>query len=175
MSFTYISLLRGINVSGQKKIPMKELAKVYEQLGYQGVKTYIQSGNVIFTTGEDNMAELSKKIETTIQQQFEFDVKVLVKTPQALQNVILENPFARERTFVTFLFQLPKTIPLDELNQAKQAGEELMVKRDVVYFCCPDNYGKSKLSNNFFETKLKVPATTRNWKTVNKLFELASK
>ena len=169
----YISLLRGINVSGQKKIKMEDLKKLYESLNFSNVLTYIQSGNIIFECKEEKLNVLSKIIEQGIKEEYNFDVKTLIKKPEDLKKILDKNPFGAEKVYVTFLFDVPKNIPLNELNNAKQETEQIEIINDIVYFLCPESYGKTKLSNNFLETKLKIPATTRNWNTVNKLLEMS--
>lgn len=89
----YISMLRGINVSGQKKIKMNELRTLYESLGFRPVKTYIQSGNVIFKSPASDTSELVSNIETKIKQTFGFSVSVIIRTASEFQHVINNNPF----------------------------------------------------------------------------------
>ena len=170
---SYISLLRGINVSGQKKVPMVELRALYESLGLEAVQSYIQSGNVICATPDEDVATLTQTIERAIEQHFGFKVRVLIKTPQQLMQVLNGRPFDEERLFVTFLFGTPTHIPTEALDRAKQPSEQIHIAGDIVYFSCPDGYGRSKLSNSFLESQLKLSATTRNWRTVRKLLELA--
>ena len=174
---TYISLLRGINVSGQKKINMEELKKLYESLGFKNVQTYIQSGNVIFEGSDTDVSRLINKIEGKIKNSFGFDVKILIRTKNEMQKLIENTPFNKKdpsKLQVTFLSDSPVQLPLDEINNAKDNSEEVSISGKEIYLFYPNGYGRSKLSNNFFERKLKLSATTRNWKTVNKLLELAN-
>jgi len=174
---TCTSMLRGINVSGQKTIPMAELKKLYESLGFKNVQTYIQSGNVIFTCPEKNVSLLKDKIEKKIQRAFGFEVLVFIRTPEDFKRVIDNTPFANkdiDRQYVTFLSEAPMQLPPDEINKAKDATEEFLISSKEIYLYCPNGYGRTKLSNGFFEKKLKVSATTRNWKTVLRLVEMAS-
>ncbi len=173
---TYISLLRGINVSGQKKITMDDLKKLYESLGFKKVQTYIQSGNVVFQSTEADGSAVIQKIEKKITKVYGFEVSVLIRTPEELQQVIARNPFTKqesEKSYVTFLSGVPVQVPMDEINKAKNSSEKYKIVGKEVYFYCPTGYGKTKLSNNFFEKKLKLSATTRNRNTVNKLLEIA--
>ncbi|MFC2167452.1 DUF1697 domain-containing protein [Acidobacteriota bacterium] len=169
----HISLLRGINVSGQKKIKMEELRALYNSLGFKNVKTFIQSGNVIFECVETDLSLLEKNIESGIKKQFGYDVHVLITTPFKLKEIIDNNPFDEEKTSVTFLSEIPKHIPWDELKTAKHETEKIEISNDVVYIHYPIGIGKTKLSNNFFERKLKVAATSRNLRTINKLWTLS--
>ncbi len=169
---TYLSLLRGINIGGRKKIRMQDLAQLYEAMGFLNVRTYIQSGNVIFEAADEDGARVASRIEDGIRRRYGFDVRVLIKTAPQMRRVLDDKPFDDERIFVTFLFQTPQHIPIDELNRVKQLSEQFHIAGDIVYFFCPDGYGRTKLSNNFLEAKLKVAATTRNWKSVRALHEL---
>ena len=169
---TYISLLRGINVGGQKKIKMDELKKLYDSLGFKEVKTGIQSGNVIFSSPAKDAEVLAKRVEQRIKEVFGLEVSVLIRTPEELQNVIKANPFANEdnaRLYVTFLAGSPKNIPINEITNVKDTKEKFFIANKEIYLFCPNGYGKTKLSNAFFERKLKVIATTRNLKTIKAL------
>ena len=173
---TYISMLRGINVSGQKMISMGELKKLYGYLGFKNVQTYIQSGNVLFECPDTNTSKVISKIEKTIKESFGFDVLVFIRTKDDFHKLIKNTPFSKKdisKLYVTFLSGIPIQSPIDEINKIKDKSEEFLISGKEVYLFCPNGYGKSKLSNNFFERKLKLSATTRNWKTVNKLFSMA--
>lgn len=170
---TYISLLRGINVSGQKKIKMEELRKLYENLGFTDVKSYIQSGNLIFQYEEEDIGTIQEKIEKVIQENYEFEVKVLVLTPSDLQEIFNQNPFEEEQVYFTFLYQEPESIPTEAIEKVLKDSEKYAIQNQVIYFSCPEGYGRTKFSNNFIESKLKVDATTRNLKTVIKLLDLS--
>lgn len=167
---TYISMLRGINVSGQKSIKMEKLKELYESLKFNDIKTYIQSGNVMFECKDSDYKSLEKKIENKIKEKIGFDVVIFIRTRNELKKVIENNPFKEdERIYVTFLSSVPSKIPIDEINKAKGKSEKYFISSREIYFSCPNGYGKTKLSNNFFENKLKVTATTRNWNTVKVL------
>ena len=182
---TYISILRGINVSGQKLIKMDALRKSYEKLGFHNVMTYVQSGNVVFTNDNMELRRLKQKIFQQIENDFGFEVPVIVLTVEKLKDIIENNPFTkelnREQTFlhVTFLSSKPdhndlKTICDSKIiEDKKQDGEEIIFSDNAVYLYCPNGYGNTKLTNNFLEAKLKVGATTRNWKTTNELLRIA--
>ncbi len=179
---TYIALLRGINVSGQKKIKMADLKIALEQLGFTEVTTYIQSGNIVFKYVKTHHDELSKRIHDKIDAHFGFDVPVLVITPQTLNSIYKKNPFldritkgeiAENKMFFTLLKNAPDTIAAQELSDTSYGEEEFLITENVVYFYAANGYGKTKLNNNFFEKKLKSSATTRNLKTVVKLMELS--
>ena len=172
-------MLRGINVSGQKKVKMDDLRALYESLGLQNVITYIQSGNVIFECRNTNKTELKQKIEKSIEEKYEFKVPVEIRTDRELENILNNSPFghielAEEGTqfLVTFLSTIPSESKVSEIQHFVAAPEQLFICGQEIYLHCPNGYGKSKLSNSFLENKLGIKATTRNWKTVNKLYEL---
>ena len=178
---TYISILRGINVSGQKKILMVDLKLLLEKMKFENVTTYIQSGNVVFKSSTElTDLELSKKIETEIFKKYKFEVPVIIRTQQELENVISSNPFLKEKNInieklhVTFLSEKPNKGLLESIAHLNFSPDRFFINGKEVYLYIPESYGETKLSNKFFENKLKVTATTRNWKTVNKLGEIAS-
>jgi len=177
---TFISMLRGINVSGQKKTKMNELKAVYETLKFRNVTTYIQSGNVIFDCPTTDAFKLSKSIEQKIEKELGYPVSVLIREKSDLKQVINNNPFLNRRNinvsklYVTFLSNNPSTIQLNEIHGEKSGKDECLSIGKEMFLYCPNGYGKTKLSNNFFEKKLGVAAATRNWKTVNKLYEIAA-
>jgi len=177
----YISLLRGINVSGQKAIKMSDLKSLYQEIGFQNVITYIQSGNVVFESDVKNGTSIKKKIQSTIESKYQFQVPVEIRTHHEISNIIEAWPFDSidlaengTKVLLTFLSDSPLKKNIDELMKHVVNPDQLIIKGKAVYLYCPNGYGKSKLSNNFLEKKLGVDATTRNWKTVQKLYELSS-
>jgi uncharacterized protein (DUF1697 family) len=173
----YIALLRGINVTGHKIIRMEKLRGSFEALGFRQVKTYLQSGNVIFEAGKD--AKPAGNIEKKILTDFGFDVSVLVKTPKEVGQVIRNNPFPGSkgindsRLYVTFLSTPAPPAADGALKGLAMGLERFHIGHREIYLCCPNGYGKTKLSNTAIEKKLGVVATTRNWKSVNALLALA--
>ena len=171
----YISLLRGVNVSGQKKIKMDVLRKLYGGLGLSCVQTYIQSGNVLFDC-EENTVKLSEKIKEGIRKSFGFEVEVILRTKQEWQkiqgNTLFQNKDSTQ-IYVVFLARKPEMKrDLNKANKVKDAQEEFVILGREVYLFLPNGMGRTKLSNTFWENMLNVPATTRNWNTVRKLGEL---
>ncbi|MGD8404236.1 MAG: DUF1697 domain-containing protein [Anaerolineales bacterium] len=174
---TYISMLRGINVSGQKKIRMADLRDLYESLELKNVQSYLQSGNVVFDSDEKDIDKLKEAIETQIETNYGFSVPVLIRIKEDFQRVIKEHPFAEEeaiRVLVTFLYESPEKSKLEELSQHEDKVDQFAIGEQEIFLFCPGGYGRTKLSNNFFEKKLGVVATTRNWKSVNALYKMAS-
>ncbi len=178
---TSISLLRGINAGGQKKIKMGDLVSLYEALGLKNVRTYVQSGNMLFDTAEGSGQKLSRKIEEKIQQAFGFSVAVLIRTADELQRIAKTNPFLKKgktditKLHVTLLSGEPNKAALKQLETIATGDDAFVIAGKEIYLYCPNGYGRTKLSNAFFEKKLKVAATTRNWNTVTALLDMAKK
>jgi len=177
---TFISMLRGINVSGQKKIRMADLETLFSRLGFKNVLTYIQSGNVIFRTeNEMPVSEIASLIENEIRVEFGFEVPVILRTTAEIKATIDAIPFQKEpgskmeKLYVTFLDDIPQQDRVEKINHFDFLPDKFFFFGKEIYLNCAAGYGTTKLSNTFFENKLKVRATTRNWNTVNKLFELA--
>lgn len=174
-------MLRGINVSGHKKIKMLDLRRLYESLGFQNVITYIQSGNVIFDSDDENHSAIVSNIENAIRSHYQFEVPVQIYSQDDFHNIVANMPFESvdlveegSKVFITFLSVIPHQEPIAALQKFVISPELLVVKGRQVYLYCPNSYGISKLSNTFLEKKLGLVATTRNWKSVNKLLELAT-
>ncbi|HRN42319.1 MAG TPA: DUF1697 domain-containing protein [Vicingus sp.] len=178
---TYIALLRGINVSGHKLIKMSDLKILFENCGFNDVTTYIQSGNVVFSSAITNKKEIKSIIEKAIQSTFSFDVSTLILESQELEtiknyNIFLnKHPLALKSIYFTFFDEKPNQELVNELNQLHQETEFFSIAENVIHCYYPNGYGNSKWNNVFFEKKLKVNCTTRNYNTVNKLIEVANK
>ncbi|MGA2585380.1 MAG: DUF1697 domain-containing protein [Tepidisphaeraceae bacterium] len=176
---TYIAMLRGINVSGHKTIKMEQLRACFAGLGFSDVKTYVQSGNVIFSAAKNSEAQLKKMIEQRISRDFGHSVPIFLRTSKKMAEVIQRNPFLNDRAIdpsklhVTFLSDAPPKAALDHLKPLAAQSEKIQIIGREIYLYCPDGYGSTKLSNTAIEKKLSVGATTRNWKTVNTLMEMA--
>jgi uncharacterized protein (DUF1697 family) len=177
---TFISILRGINVSGQKKILMTDLKTLYENLKFKEIKTYIQSGNVIFKSNEKlSDISLAKKIEDEIFKKYAFRVPVIIRSIDEMQNILSKNPFLKEKNtdvkklHVTFLSESPDKKNVESIENIDFSPDQFFIRGKEIFLSVPNSYGETKISNNFFEKKLKVKATTRNWNTVNKLVEMA--
>ncbi|MDD7886890.1 DUF1697 domain-containing protein [Flavivirga sp. 57AJ16] len=174
---TYIALLRGINVSGQKKIPMAKLRELLTNSGLEGVQTYIQSGNVIFKSSEKDIHKLELKIHEAIKTHFGFEVPILVKTPEDLQYIFDNCPFPDEKktnSYFTLLYSVPDKGLIDDVSKITYPNETFVIANNCIYFYCSTGYGKAKYNNNFFERKLKTTATARNYKTMVKLIAMSS-
>ena len=175
----YIAILRGINVSGKNIIKMKDLKSELDDLGFKNVITYIQSGNIVFEHEKTPTNRLTAVIKQTIAKKFKLDVPVMVFETEQWKKILTNNAFLGEENIditklhVTFLSSSPSTVFIAQINLDAYLPDQLIITNEAIYLYCPNGYGKTKLTNNFFEAKLKVTATTRNWKTANKLLELS--
>lgn len=168
---TYISLLRGINVGG-RLVDMGLLKEIFNTIGAEKVETYLRSGNVIFESSENDTSALMRKIERELEKRLGFKIKAFVKTVDELRNVVDRMPLGNregDKLHVTFLSATPVNFPSKEVDSVKGADEEYAYTGNEIYLYCPGGYGRTRLSNNYFERKLKVDATTRNWRSVNAL------
>jgi uncharacterized protein (DUF1697 family) len=173
---TYVALLRGINLGSRNKVSMPDLRTLFTDLGAEDVTTYVQSGNVVFKTS-GSQPELIHAIEERIKRDLGLSVTVLLRTKAQLATILAGNPFAKRKPtelHVTFLADSPSRAGVRELATRDFEPDEFRVVGREVYLRCPNGYGKSKLSNAYLEKALDVAATTRNWRTVTKLAELAS-
>lgn len=177
---TYVALLRGINVSGKNAIHMPALRDSVSGLGFRDVQTYLQSGNIVFRSGQTDVAALATKIKTSIAQDFGHDVAVLVLSAKDLALIANSNSLwpksgGEETLFhCTFLFEPVSQAAFRALKLPAAEGERAVLVENAVLLHCPHGYGKTKLNNSYFERALGVPATTRNWRTVLALHALCS-
>jgi uncharacterized protein (DUF1697 family) len=175
----YVSMLRGVNLGAHNRMKMAELREVLTPLGCQKVQTYIQSGNVIYRAAKQSRQALSKKIEESLLQRFGFSVPVLTRTAREMKDVIQSNPFLKEsgvdlsKLHVTFLPEVPGEAGLKIMRAIDAGPDRCHSVGDVIYLFCPNSYSETRLSNGFLEKTFSVRATTRNWRTVNKLYDLA--
>jgi uncharacterized protein (DUF1697 family) len=181
---TYLALLRGINVSGKKIIKMEELRNLMETVGYTNVKTYIQSGNVIFGSTTRSKEKVAASVEALIEGHYGFDVTVFILDAKDVEKAVDNNPFVSQREpegagskklYVTFLSEIPSHENMQKLHEAPIGHDLIEVVDNVLYFKLQTKASESKLSNNLIESKLKLRATTRNWNVTLKLLELLQK
>lgn len=174
-----IALLRGINVGGKNKLPMKDLVRLFVDAGCEEVRTYIQSGNVVFRTGSADVEEISSIISASILARFGYQVPVITRTAGELQEIMEANPFLEagaeaDKLHVMFLADLPDSASVDSLDPERSPGDEFAVLGREAYLHCPNGVARSKLTNSYFDSRLSTTSTSRNWRTVRKLLELAA-
>jgi uncharacterized protein (DUF1697 family) len=173
---TRIALFRGINVGGRNVLPMKELVRDLEALKLTNIRTYIQSGNVVFDTSSKSSAALERKIAEAIEKRHGFRPEVLIITPAQLAAAIEGNPYPEaedepKTLHLSFLAATPKAPDLDAMEKIKSPTERFHLAGDVLYLHAPDGIGRSRLAAQI-EKHLGVPATGRNWRTVCKLLDM---
>jgi len=177
----HIALLRGINVAGHRPIKMADLRTLCAGIKLKNVQSYIQSGNLVFDSAESDPARLERAITDAIAAEYGFDVTVRVLSRGDLAQIIAENPLARgdsrnpAHLHATLLAGKAPNDALERIDGLKTGEEEIHIGERAVYLYCPNGYGRSKLSNPAIERKLDLAATTRNWRTLNKLLEMAEK
>lgn len=174
---SYIALLRGINVGGNRTLPMKELVAILEGLGAQGVRTYLQSGNALFRSDEQDPSDLAQRLAAAIGARRGFEPLVLILGRDALRKAMEENPFPEAEADPThlhlgFLAARPANPDLAKLAGLKRESERFHLGDRVFYLHAPDGVGRSRLAAST-ERLLGEAMTDRNWKTVVRLGELA--
>lgn len=155
---------------------MSQLTELYSSLGLENVRTYIQSGNVVFSDGSKDASSIGTKIEMALKQRLGLDVTVFVRTHDELRKIVAKNPFLEKdlsKLHVTFLRTKLLNFPMDKLIALRDRHEEFAIKDREIYLFLPNGMGKSKLSNNCLEKAFGISATTRNWNTVTTLLEMA--
>ncbi|MEU4830656.1 DUF1697 domain-containing protein [Streptosporangium sp. NPDC023615] len=175
----YAALLRGVNVSGHKRVPMAELRALLTELGHGGVRTHLQSGNAVFTTAVDDEQALAARLEQAVEERFGFAVDVLVRDHAYLKAVVDTCPFPAaslegRQLHVTYFSEPVTASRLASLDAARYLPEELRLGDRALYLYLPDGIGRSKLAEALARSAPAdgVVATTRNWNTVVKLVEL---
>jgi uncharacterized protein (DUF1697 family) len=175
---TYLSLFRGINVGGNRIVPMSELKSLHQALGLKDVVTYIQSGNVVFSSDATNPAQLARQIEESFAQKFGFHSQVMVRTSAELEEIIASNPFQNQPekepkwVAVLFLATRPESAALEDLQKTYSGPEEIYLIGQELFVYYPDGIGRSKLTLPLIEKKLKTAGTGRNWNTILQLQQM---
>lgn len=178
----YVTLLRGINVGGKNRTKMADLKRAFEEIGLTKVQTFIQSGNVLFESNESEEL-LRRLIENKLEGKFGFPIPVILRTSMELERIIESCPFSEnevleaeaaskaESLYVGLLLQHPSQEGIERLDAYKTINDKFSIIGRDVYLLFHDSIRNSKLANNLY--KLNVLLTTRNWKTINKLTQLA--
>lgn len=174
---TYIALLRGINVGGKNSLPMKDLAGMFQRAGCEDVQTFIQSGNVVFQCGKDLARNVPDLLEAAILKEKKIRVPVVVRGASAWKKIIEHNPYLKgtdpKWLHVGFLSGKPKAVDVKTLDPERSAPDEFQVIGSEVYFKLPNGIGKSRLTSQYFDSKLHMVITIRNWSTVLSLMEMS--
>jgi uncharacterized protein (DUF1697 family) len=166
-------------MAGHNMIKMSELTAMFISLEFKDTKTYIQSGNVLFShTGKLSAAELSGKIEKAILEKFGFPILAMTRTDKELVNLLSLNPYLNEPEFdpaknaVVFLHEKPTGAQIEKVNDIDFPPDKFTISGNEIFIYCPNGFGKTKLYTNFFERKMRVTGTARNWKTITTILNL---
>jgi len=169
-------------MTGHNSIKMTELSEMYRDIGFIDVETYIASGNVIFGNDDElKIPELSLKIEKMIFEKFSYNIPVLIRTPEELRGVIYSNPFREEKNLdlakmaVIFLYKKTSEAEIQRIADIDYPPDKFKVIGSEIFIYCPNGFGRTKLYTNFFEKKMGVIGTARNWKTINTLLSIAER
>jgi uncharacterized protein (DUF1697 family) len=188
----HVALLRGINVGGKNILPMKDLAAIFEAAGCRDVRTYIQSGNVVFSAPAGVLRKLPEQITQAIEKRFGFKSPVILRSSDDLTRIIHANPFLKTSAkgtsakgtsakgtsvdekwlHVYFLAAVPETPAVASLDPNRSAPDVFHVREREIYLHLPNGMGRSKLTNAYFDAKLKTISTARNWATICKLLAM---
>jgi len=174
---TSVALLRGLNLGSKNRISMTDLAQMFMEAGCTDVRTFIQSGNVIFKASPSKLEKLPALIAKCIEERFGFKIPVVLRTAEQLGETIQNNPFlkagaAEDMLHVYFLAALPDAGNVKGLDAARSLPDAFSVRGRDVYVQLPNGMARTKLSNAYFDSRLATISTARNWRTVLKLFEL---
>lgn len=171
---TWVALLRGINVGGKNKVPMDGLREVFSrELGFDDVRTYIQSGNVVFR-GPDEVAVDSDRLAAAVNDRFGLGIVVVVRTAAQLRDALAADPFPdadRSQVHIGFMSRPPQAAAVEQVDRVAFVPEEFAVRGRELYLHLPNGQGRAKLPAAL-DRRLKVPTTARNWRTVTALVEL---
>jgi uncharacterized protein (DUF1697 family) len=176
---TFVALLRGINVGGKNKLPMAELSAMFTAAGCAGVRTYIQSGNVVFEAPAAVADGVPDRVSGAIADRFGYRIPVVLRTGAELSAVLRDNPFlARgadpERLHVAFLAGVPAPGRAEKLDPARSPPDELSLRGREIYLLCPNGMARTKITNAWLDNTLGTTSTVRNWRTVETLAGLAN-
>ncbi len=179
MPTTHIALLRGINVGGKNKLPMEALKEIFADAGCEDVRTYIQSGNIIFNADAKLTQQLPTIIAAKIKTQFNYEVPVILRTARALEAIIENNPFNNpnanpKHLSVAFLSKKPSKPNVQALDPNRSPGDQWVLANNEIYLNFPNGIAKTKLTNAYFDRTLQCITTVRNWNTTTRLLALAN-
>jgi len=173
----YLALLRGINVGGKNMLQMKDLAAMFVAAGCSDVATYIQSGNVVFRANEKVASGLSGMISQEIEKQFGIRVPVVLRSAEEMGGVVRGNPFlkmgvAEDLLHLCFLADSPAAEDIARLDVARSAPDAFEMAGSEIYLMLPNGMARTKLTNAYFDSKLKTVSTARNWRTTLNLAQM---
>lgn len=169
----FVALLRGINVGGKNSLPMKALAELFEAAGARDVRTYIQSGNVVFRAGEARVGALCDAVSRAISKSFGLEIPLVLRSAADFARVAAAHPLSSgadpKTLHVAFLAEVPAPAQVRSLDPERSPPDRFVVRGRELYLCCPNGIAKTKLTNAYLDRVLGTTSTLRNWATVQKL------
>ena len=169
-------------MTGHNSIKMTELAVLYSSMGFHDAETFIQSGNVIFSDpGKRPVSDMSAALEKVILERFSFIVPVMIRTNIELRDLFSSNPFLGETNFdpskmaVIFLLDAPSPTQIQKVADINYPPDKFKIIGKEIFIYCPNGFGRARLYTNFFEKKMGVIGTARNWKTITTILNIAEK
>jgi uncharacterized protein (DUF1697 family) len=179
---TFITFLRGVNMTGHNSVKMTDLTLLYKNLGFTDAVTYIQSGNVIFT-GYNNLTapEIALMIEKAILERFNFIIPVMIRTVEEIRSFMSLNPFLYEDNFdpskmaVILLYEKATEQQIQKVADIDYPPDKFKIEGKEIFLYCPNGFGRTKIYTNFFEKKMGVTGTARNWKTISAILDITEK
>ena len=175
----FIALLRGVNVGGKNLLPMGELSRIFLEAGCRDVRTYIQSGNVVFAASPRVADRIPGAVAKAVAKEFRLEIPVVLRSAEELRRVAARNPFLErgvdpERLHVAFLAEAPGRARAASLDPKRSPGDDFLLRGREIYLHLPNGVARTKLTNAWFDSNLATTSTLRNWRTVQKLLEMAS-
>ena len=175
----HVALLRGVNVGGRNKLPMKDLVSMFRTAGCGDVRTYIQSGNVVFQADSELARRVAGLITESIADRFGYTITVIQRSATELLGAVRANPFAHAdaeigQLHAVFLACAPSPALVDGLDPDRSPGDSFTVVGREIFLHCPRGLSRTKFTNAWFDTRLRTVSTMRNWRTALKLLELAT-
>ncbi len=174
-----VAFLRGVNMAGHNKIRMTDLKALFIELGFNDTTTYIQSGNVIFSRPDNlSMDKIILLINKEIARRFGYHVDVIMRTREDLEKTVSLNPFASEKNFdpskmaVLFLDKAPAEDQVARVSGINYQPDRFYISGREIYLYCPNGFGKTRLSTDFFKNKMKLTGTGRGWRSVNEILRI---
>jgi uncharacterized protein (DUF1697 family) len=179
---TYISFLRGVNMTGHNSVKMAELLSLYNDMGFNDCETYIQSGNVIFKGADIVTAdETAAMIEKAILKRFSYTIPVMIRTVEEVRNIMSVNPFLNRENFepsqmaVILLYERATELQIQKVAAIDYTPDKFEISGREIFIYCPNGFGRTKLYTNFFEKKMGVTGTARNWNTITTILNISEK
>jgi len=167
-------------MAGHNSIKMTELSLLYKRLGFKYIKTYVQSGNVIFKADEAvSEKETAQKIEAEIFRKYGYTVPVMIRSIEEIKSLLKTNPYLATPDFdpskmaVIFLHEVVTDLQNEKMRNVNYPPDKFQITGREIFIYCPDGFGRTRLYTNFFENKMKVTGTARNWKTIKTILSLA--